>query len=911
VSDSSSQTLTFLFTDLEGSTRLWEDHPDPMSDALALHDELLRDAVESRGGTVVKSTGDGVLATFASATDGVDAAAAAQRALLATTWPAPVDLRVRMGLHFGEATERNGDWYGSDVNRAARVMDAANGGQILCTAPVADRIGDDVAVLDLGRYRLRDLESELRLFQVTGEDLPVTFPPLRTLDAYRSNLPYELSSFVGREAEIRDVAERVRAARLVTIVGVGGVGKTRLALQAASEVLPHFGDGVWLCELAPVLDPAAIPDAVAAALGYTPPQGVSTEDGLRRFLERKDLLLVLDNCEHLVRAVARLVSDLTASAAQVSVLATSREALGVRGEHAYPLASLQMPDVGDVAAVLASEAGALFVARASEARGDLDLSEGDARAVHDLCERLDGIPLAIELAAARTTVMSVTEVLTRLDQQFRLLTGGRGAGLERHQTLRAAIDWSYDLLAEDERAVFGRLSVCVGGFDLDAVVALAAGVGVDEFDAFEILASLVSKSLVERTERDGITRYRQLEMIRQYAAEQSTASGDTVAARDDHARHYLALSVELFAAGSTPNDYDALDRLELETPNIAAAGRWLLTNDRVDELFRFYADLAFLDPFSIPVVSLDELGEIALEALQRPGAASLHGYASAAWIAGARFFFSGAFDVYGRISELASGAEVDECPARTSLLFATMALMGGDLDRAVALTRESVEIARETASPAELAWMLGYLATAEALRDPDHVSPAAEEGISVARPTGSAVVLMYPLLGLANATGRINGPRGLAAAEELMRLDRTRRQTYTHIARSTVATLRIRQGDIAAGVAACRTVLEDYAYEGERSLLTMTIAIAADGVADRHPDAAIELAAIADCNAITHFASFSAQPALVRLAADRPSDVATARERAAGLSYDDALVALFEIIDRLVAQSGGADAAPA
>jgi len=254
---------------------------------------------------------------------------------------------------------------------------------------------------------------------------------------------------------------------------------------------------------------------------------------------------------------------------------------------------------------------------------------------------------------------------------------------------------------------------------------------------------------------------------------------------------------------------------------------------------------------------------------------------------------------------------VAECPARTSVQFATLALMRGDLDRASALTRQAVDIARDTASPAELAWMLGYLATAEALRDPDRVSAVAEEGIAVARPTGSAVALMYPLLGLANATGRIDGPRGLAAAEELMRRDRTRRQTYSHIARSTVATQRIRQGELAAGLAACRTVLEDYAYEGERSLLTMTIAIAADGVADHDPDAAIELAAIADCDAITHFASFSAQPALLRLAEERPSDVATARERAAALSYDDALVALFAIVDRLIADAGAADTAHA
>ena len=312
---------------------------------------------------------------------------------------------------------------------------------------------------------------------------------------------------------------------MVSIVGVGGVGKTRLALQVGSELLPHYPDGVWLCELAPVLDPDDLPDAVAAAVGYTPPQGVSVADGLPRFLERKDLLLVLDNCEHLVGAVAEFVGHDDGRTPRVSVLATSREALG-RARRAHLAAGVARSSrTRDDATSVADVGGRRAVRGPRRARraASSSLDDANARGGPRPVRRLDGIPLAIELAAAQTKLMTPAEILTRLDQQFRLLTGGRRTSLERHQTLRAAIDWSYDLLSDDERALLDRLSVCVGGFDLDAAVAIAAGIGVDEFEAFELLASLVAKSLVERNERDGVTRYRLLEMIRQYAAEQLNA----------------------------------------------------------------------------------------------------------------------------------------------------------------------------------------------------------------------------------------------------------------------------------------------------------------------------------------------------------------------------------------------------
>ena len=807
--------------------------------------------------------------------------------------------RVRMGLHVGEATERDGDWFGSDVNRVARVTAAGHGGQILCTAQVATQVRGRSEFLDLGDHRLRDLQTEIRIYQVTGEDLPATFPPLRSLDAYRSNLPYELSSFVGRDAAIRAVADRVRSARLVSIVGVGGVGKTRFALQVASEVLPHFSDGVWLCELASVLDPDDILDSVAAALGYTPPQGVSVEEGLPRFLERKELLLVLDNCEHLVSAVARFVTAVTATAARVSVLATSREALDVPGEHAYPLASLQMPDANDAVAVLASEAGALFVARAEEARGELTLGAAEAQAVHDLCERLDGIPLAIELAAAQTRVMTVTEVLTRLDKQFRLITGGRRGHLERHQTLRAAIDWSYDLLSDEERALFARLSVCVGGFDLDAAAALAAGIGIDEFDAFEILAALVSKSLVERADGGPTTRYRLLEMIRQYAAEQLSYGVD--GARDDHARHYLAVATQLFEDVSTADTFEPLERLELETPNIGTAARWVLFSDGAVAVIAFFERLPFLDPFSVPVVTVDELGAIAVQALEDPEASHLAGTPNACFLAGYNLFFTGDRAGYRVLTDWALETEHGPNSAGVAVMAATAALFDGALETVVAECERSVECAKESGDVGAIAWMLANLASMRSIMDPHRGLTDCDEAVDAARRVGGTVIRLYPLLSFASAARRLAPARALEAAEELLRIDGTRRRTYANVARGLAAETRVAQGAFADGLSLWVEVLHALEADGERTLFTLSLSSLAGAIASLDAPLAIELGAIVESHAIVHMAAFTTQSDLVELAVEHAEAVAVACERASGMTYDEAVTAAFAAVDRAVA----------
>jgi len=896
-----TETLTFLFTDLEGSTRLWEAHADAMRLALAHHDDLLRAAVEGRGGRAVKSTGDGMMATFRSAGDGVGAAVAAQEALCAASWPDPLELRVRMGLHSGEATERDGDWFGTEVNRAARVMAVAHGRQVVCTRAVADQVHGRFALDDLGEHRLRDLQAAVHLFQVGVAGLPALFPPLRSLDAYRSNLPYELSSFVGRDEALRATADRVRASRVITIVGVGGVGKTRLALHVASELLPHYPDGVWLCELAPIQAPDGLPDAIAAALGYTPPQGVTVTEGLARFLDRKDLLLVLDNCEHLVRAVAEWVAATTAVAANVSVLATSREALGIAGEHVTPLASLEIPGTTDPASVVTSEAGALFVARAQEARGSLVLDDAGAAAVHNVCARLDGIPLAIELAAARTALMSPAEILARLDQQFRLLTGGRRTSLERHQTLRAAIDWSFELLSDEERTLLTRLSVCVGGFDLDAAVALAAGIGVDEFEAFDVLASLVAKSLVERTERDGTTRYRLLEMIRQYAAEQLDAES-SIAARNDHARHYLSLAITLVAATATPADFDALERLDTETANIVAAGRWLLDDGRADELLQRFVDLTYLDAFAYPPMLLDELGALATEAIAESDASAHPGFETACWLVVARAFFAGDLDEYRRVSDLALATGGDDPEPLTCIDAGVVTLYDGNTAGAIAWGRRGVERARRDGDPALLAWMLGQVATFEALEEDPRALPSAKEAVELARGTGSMIVTFYPLLGLQNAAGYLDPSRSLAAAEESIRLDRTRRQMFRNLGRGRAAMLRIAQGDIAEAFTLGKEVFHAYSNDGERSVFAMAIAAWADEIAPSDPELAIELGAIAESNAIAAFATFTTMRNLIGFPERYTAEIAAARANVEGFDYDDAVEHLTAIFDRAIAQ---------
>jgi predicted ATPase/class 3 adenylate cyclase len=559
-----SGVLTFLFTDIEGSTRRWEADPTSMRAALTVHDELLGRVVEKHGGHLFNHTGDGVCAAFASPRSAVDAAVEAQRTL---------ELPVRMGIATGEAESTGSDYFGPVLNRAARVMAAGHGGQILLDGLTAGLLsGGDL--IPLGPRRLRDIAKPIDIFQVRASGLRADFPPLKTLDAAPGNLKPQTTSLIGRQAELDQVQAALKAHRLVTLTGIGGVGKTRLALEVASRVVTNFADGVWVIELAPVGDPGAVPETVAATLGITQQPGLSVADSVAAALEGRSRLLVFDNCEHVLDAVAHILQKIFDHSATVSVLATSREGLRLSDEQLWPVPSL------DVRTGTDSAAAVLFVERAQAVSPDVSLTDPDeATAVVEICRRLDGIPLAIELAASRMLSMTAAELRDRLDDRFKLLVGSR-RGMERHQTLRNAVQWSYDLLNDAERMLLNRCSVFAGGFDLTA--ADAVGCFGDEYATLDLLHALAHKSLVSVDKSAQRTRYSMLETIRQFAQEQLVASDEVDDARTAHSRYFAEREAEVLAVWDSPRQREAYDWLTTELANLRTAFRWASGHDDLD-----------------------------------------------------------------------------------------------------------------------------------------------------------------------------------------------------------------------------------------------------------------------------------------------------------------------------------------
>jgi predicted ATPase/class 3 adenylate cyclase len=575
-------TTTFLFTDIEGSTRLWEAHPEAMKVALAAHDEITTKHVDANGGRVFKHMGDGAIAVFGSAADAIDAAKAIQAALADTTHPDVGTLRVRMGIHSGEVEERDGDYFGPTLNRAARLMSAGHGGQVLVSL-VAERLAGNRSDLeDLGEHRLRDLGKPERIFQVSSA---TEFPKLRTLDIAPNNLPVFATSFIGRENELEELAKLVRGARLVTVTGVGGAGKTRLSLQAAAELADGFPDGVWLVELGAVTDPDLVDAAFAEGLSIGQEEGKSLRDSVVDSLRVKEALLIVDNCEHLVDATAGFVDAVLSSAPDVKVLTTSRELLSVPGEVAYGLRSMALPGPGepvDARTIGRYDAVRLFTERAIAAKPDFAVDADSAPAVVEICHRLDGMPLALELAASRLRTFSPAKVAELLDQRFRLLTGGSRTALPRQQTLEATIEWSYRLLDDREQALLRRLSAFQGGFTYEAVAAVAAVDPIDELDILELLPSLVDKSLVVADERDGDTRYRLLETIRQFARNLFEDSDEADTIRLAHARHFESLATEAAKHIRGPDEAAWWARIDAELDNLRLAMTWSVENGHGD-----------------------------------------------------------------------------------------------------------------------------------------------------------------------------------------------------------------------------------------------------------------------------------------------------------------------------------------
>jgi predicted ATPase/class 3 adenylate cyclase len=750
--------VTFLFTDVEGSTSAWIRNPGAMPAALARHDAIIEKLVAEYDGQVVRPRGEGDsrFAVFLRATDGVVAACAIQIALVEEPWPLEAPLRVRMALHTGEADLRTGDYYGPAVNHCARLRAVAHGAQVLVSSVTADLVREglaaDITLRDLGEHRLKDLSRPERIFQLVHPDQAAEFPPLRTLDTLPNNLPLQLTSFIGREQAMVEVKRLLGTTRLLTLTGHGGTGKTRLALQVAADVLEAYPDGVWLVELADLIDPVLVPQAVAAAVRVPEEPGRPLLATLTEALRFKHLLLVLDNCEHLVEACARVADTLLRACPTMRILATSREALGIAGETASGVPSLVLPDpqhAEPVELLMQCEAVQLFVDRALTVQPAFQATNANALAVAQICARLDGIPLAIELAAACVRVLPAQQLLGRLEDRFRLLTGGSRVALPRHQTLRAAVDWSYDLLTEQEKLLFSRLSVFAGGWTLEAAEAVCAGNGIARDEVLDLLARLVDKSLaLVREQPDGTARYRLLESVRQYGWDRLLVAGAAMERRNCHLTHFVAWTEQLDSKLRGPEQLVWLERLEPEQDNLRAALDWALTGGD-------------------PEAALRLAGEVRLFWEARGHRREGYAWLERAIAATPQVTGSHRANALARTSSLA--VELGHMARATELLEASLVLrralgdkqfigysltmLGscleeqGELERATSLYAEGLALHREIGHRWGIAEAVSGLASVAARQeDWDRAVTLHEESVALYRETGDQLNLAFALL---------------------------------------------------------------------------------------------------------------------------------------------------------------------
>jgi predicted ATPase/class 3 adenylate cyclase len=755
-----SAVTTFLFTDIEGSTRLWEQEPERMQAALARHDAIVRAAVESNDGEVVKMSGDGVHAAFQDPLGAVRASLQLQQALADVDATNGVSLRVRCGLHAGVNERRDNDFFGTAVNRAARIMSTAHAGQVLVSQAVAALIGErlppGVALRDLGAVRLRDLANPERVYQVVHPQLRQDFPALRSLEATPNNLPQQMTSFIGRERELTEVRKLLATARLLTLLGVGGIGKTRLSLQVAADAIDDYPDGVWLAELAPLADARLVPQAVASVLGVKEEAGRPVVEALVKYVKDRRLLLILDNCEHLLDACAELSKQLLQAGPNLRILASSREPMRVAGETTFPVPALAAPDPYEKfihTALRQYEAAALFIDRAVAAQPAFEISEHNAAAVAEVCHRLDGIPLAIELAASRTRALSVETIAARLNDRFRLLTGGDRTALPRQQTLRALIDWSHDLLTEQESTLFRRLAVFAGGWTIEAAEAIGADGDIDEAGVLDLLSYLVEKSLVA-VEAEG-RRYRLLDTVREYSNERLARSGEEKQVRDRHLAYYLAL-----AEKARPELFGALQgawlsRLDLERENLLSAHSWCdRTEDGADSGVRLvYA----VKPYCFNRGLLGLGHRLTVEALARDGARGRNEARCRALAdAGQYCSFMGRYrEAQAHLEEsLAIAREIQNTGmVARALQPLGMALLGqGDIATAQRYLEEALTLAREQGDKRELAGAINALAQLHRIQsDLETAEPLYNQVVAIARELGDREIIAVGLLNLAMA----------------------------------------------------------------------------------------------------------------------------------------------------------------
>ena len=722
MSDYPSGTVTFLFTDIEGSTRRWEQDSMAMRAAVERHFAILDEAIRANNGVRFKTIGDAVQAAFPTALDGVQAAVLAQRALVAEDWGELGPIPVRMALHTGVATPQDGDYLSPALNRLARLLAAGAGGQILLTEATRQLVrelsaaGLPLQLVDLGEHGLRDLREVEHVFQLTAPGLPSDFPPLKSLSRQTHNLPPQLTPFIGREALVAEIRGRLEqpGVRLLTLTGPGGAGKTRLALQVATELVEAYADGVWFVPLAPVTSATLVPATIAGALGIRETAADSIEATLRAYLRPRRLLLVLDNFEHVVDA-SPLVADLLSQCPDIQVLATSRAPLHLSGEHELPVPSLELPSAENglrVDDALASEAVRLFVDRARAVQSHFELTEDNVEAVVAICRRLDGLPLAIELAASRVRLLPPKAILARLDSRLTLLTGGGRDRPERQQTLRGAIAWSHDLLDGSQQTLFRRLGVFAGGWTLDAAEAVV-GFGADPpLPVFDGLDALNDSSLIRLQElSDGDEaadpRFVMLQTIHEFATEQLVASGELEQAKENHAAWFLDLAIEAEPQLPGPSAVSWLDRLESDHDNLRAALDWLGTKG-------------------------DGQRAVTL--------------AAAMW----RFWWLRGHITEGR-KQLETALAVDGATAAAARATAldgagVLAETQGDYDRAEALHREALALSRERDDKTGIARALGNLGVVAFDRgDDDQATVLLEESLALAREIGDQFLVATAL----------------------------------------------------------------------------------------------------------------------------------------------------------------------
>jgi predicted ATPase len=753
---------------------------------------------------------------------------------------------VRMGLHTGQARADGSDRVDhAPINRCARVKAAGHGGQVLVTQATRDLVegglGGGLGLKRLGEFRLRDLAEPELIYQLTHADLRADFPPLVTAAERSGNLPLPVSSFIGRAGELEQTAATLDQARVVTLTGPGGVGKTRLALQAAAQAAPRFADGTWLCELAPIRDPAGVDDAVAAVFSVTARAGQSTVKTLVEFLRSKQLLLVLDNCEHLLERAAALAAALARSCERLVILATSREALGIEGERLVPVPSLGLPGAGaDLDTVSKAEAVRLFAERAAAVKPDFMVTAENATAVTSIVRRLDGMPLAIELAAARVPAMTLAELARRLERSFAVLAGGPRGAAERHQTLRATIDWSFQLLSGPEQVLLPRLAVFAGGATLEAAETVCAGEGIDTGAVFDLLASLVTRSLVVAEVHGPQSRYRLLETIRQYGEERLNEAGETERWRARHASYYADLlqNVRDYAQDPNPAVFWAA-RLSSEQDNLLAAWSWAIATGNAGTAFSILAGFAPVEictnyPLLLP-------GEAALGL---PGASKHPGYplalaVSAAFasyradVAGAAELCRRAADANARQGSPDWRVEEAICAARANIANTT-----GAFADAARLAEQAAGLARAGGDLADASVLLSLASVRHVLAgDAPEAIPQANEALALARQVGARALIATSLLAAGVAAAVTDPGQARAHLRESRELSAALGyRNALDLGWATAITFLIR--DPAATLELGRTAIRGLQWGGDRLRMGMILYFIAGALATSRPEAA-------------------------------------------------------------------------